>query len=110
MWLIVSASSSYFPVFSKHVTSGDIFMVMNMRMGKDMISARNMNTKTEGTKNNLHMQTRPLTHTCTRTYLQTLNGGLQLVERVPYSFHKLIEIKHFNHISCHHMVLYTVLV
>lgn len=75
-----------------------------------MISVRNMNTKTEGIKNNLHMQTRSLTRTCTCTHPQTLNGGLQLVERVPDSFHKLIEIKHFNHTSCHHMVLYTVLV
>jgi len=45
--------------------SGDIFMVMNMSMGKDMISVRNINTKTEGIKNNLHMQTRSLTPTCT---------------------------------------------
>jgi len=28
----------------------------------------------------------------THTHLQTLNGGLQLVDRVPDSFYKLIEI------------------
>ena len=61
-------------------------------MGKDMISVRNMITKTEGIKNNLHMQSRWLTRMCTRTYPQTLNGGLQLVDRVPDSFHKLTEI------------------
>jgi len=43
-------------------------MVMNMSMGKDMISVRNMNTKTEGIKNNLHVQTRSLTRTCTRAH------------------------------------------
>jgi len=34
-----------------------------------MISVRNMNTKTEGIKNNFHMQTRSLTRTCTRTHI-----------------------------------------
>lgn len=67
-------------------------MVMNMSMGKDTISVRNMITKTEGIKNNLHMQSRWLTRTCTHTYPQTLNGGLQLDDRVPDSFHKLTEI------------------
>jgi len=69
MRLTVFASSSYFPVFGKHVTIWwQIFMVMNMSMGKDMISVRNMNTETEGIKNNLHVQTCSLTRTRTRVH------------------------------------------